>query len=57
MFALVTLTRAQFAHPSQFRSQAVVNTGFIPSVQEDDDKEMDSTPSAAVNYRQVAYNK
>lgn len=55
VIALVTLTRAQFHHPSQFRSQAVVNSGFIPSVQQDDDdKQDDSTPSAAINYRQSA---
>lgn len=56
VIALVTLARAQFHHPSQFRSQAVVNTGFIPSVQQesdDDDKVDDSTPSAAINYRQA----
>lgn len=56
VIALVTRARAQFHHPSQFRSQAVVNTGFIPSVQqesEDDDKVDDSTPSAAINYRQA----
>lgn len=53
VIALVTLVRAQYHHPSQFRSQAVVNTGFIPSIhQEDDDKVDDSTPSGAVNYRQ-----
>lgn len=55
VIALVTLARAQFHHPSQFRSQAVVNTGFIPSVQQEsdeDDKVDDATPSAAVNYRQ-----
>lgn len=50
---LFTLVRAQFHHPSQFRSQAVLNTGFIPSIQDDDDKVDDSTPSAAVNYRQA----
>jgi len=55
VIALVTVVRAQFHHPSQFRSQAVVNSGFIPSVQqEDDDKVDDSTPSAAINYRQPA---
>lgn len=55
VIALVTLARAQFHHPSQFRSQAVVNTGFIPSIQqEDEDKIDDSTPSAAINYRQSA---
>lgn len=55
VIALVTFARAQFHHPSQFRSQAVVNTGFIPSVhQEDDEKIDDSTPSAAINYRQSA---
>lgn len=55
VIALVTLARAQFHHPSQFRSQAVVNTGFIPSIQQDDeDKIDDSTPSAAINYRQSA---
>lgn len=53
VIALVTVVRAQFHHPSQFRSQATVNSGFIPSIQhEDDDKLDDSTPSAAVNYRQ-----
>lgn len=54
VIALVTVVRAQFHHPSQFRSQAVVNSGFIPSIQEDDDKIDDSTPSAAINYRQPA---
>ncbi|XP_055320001.1 uncharacterized protein LOC129577275 isoform X2 [Sitodiplosis mosellana] len=55
VIALVTVVRAQFHHPSQFRSQAVVNSGFIPSIQqEDDDKLDDSTPSAAINYRQPA---
>lgn len=56
VIALVTRARAQFHHPSQFRSQAVVNTGFIPSVQQEadeDDKVDDSTPSAAINYRQA----
>lgn len=56
VIALVTRARAQFHHPSQFRSQAVVNAGFIPSVQQesdDDDKVDDSTPSAAINYRQA----
>lgn len=56
VIALITLARAQYHHPSQFRSQAVVNTGFIPSVQqdnEDDDKVDDSTPSGAINYRQA----
>lgn len=53
VIVLVTLARAQF-HPSQFRSQAVLNNGFIPSVQ-DDEKTEDSTPSAAINYRQSAY--
>lgn len=48
------MVRAQFHHPSQFRSQSVVNSGFIPSIQEDDDKIDDSTPSAAINYRQSA---
>lgn len=54
VIALVTVVRAQFHHPSQFRSQTVVNTGFIPSIQEDEEKVDDSTPSAAVNYRQPA---
>lgn len=56
VIALITLARAQFHHPSQFRSQAVVNAGFIPSVQQDnddDDKVDDSTPSGAINYRQA----
>lgn len=51
--ALVTITRAQFHHPSQFRSQPVVNSGFIPPVQQDEEEKIDdSTPSAAINYRQ-----
>lgn len=55
VIALVTLARAQYHHPSQFRSQAVVNAGFIPSIpQEDEDKVDDSTPSGAINYRQSA---
>lgn len=55
VIALVTLARAQYHHPSQFRSQAVVNAGFIPSLpQEDEDKVDDSTPSGAINYRQSA---
>lgn len=55
VIALVTLARAQYHHPSQFRSQAVVNTGFIPSLpQEDEEKVDDSTPSGAINYRQSA---
>lgn len=53
VIVLVPLARAQF-HPSQFRSQAVSNNGFIPSVQ-DEEKTEDSTPSAAINYRQSAY--
>lgn len=56
VIVLVTLTRAQYHHPSQFRSQNVVNSGFVPSIQQDDeDKSEDSTPSAAINYRQPAY--
>ncbi|XP_031641027.1 uncharacterized protein LOC116352514 isoform X2 [Contarinia nasturtii] len=56
VIALVTLARAQYHHPSQFRSQAaVVNAGFVPSIQQqDEDKVDDSTPSAAINYRQSA---
>lgn len=53
VIVLVTLARGQF-HPSQFRSQAVLNSGFIPSIQ-DEEKTVDSTPSAAINYRQSAY--
>lgn len=55
VIALISFARAQFHHPSQFRSQAVINSGFIPSIQqEEDDKVDDSTPSAAINYRQSA---
>lgn len=53
MIVLVTVARAQFHHPSQFRSQAILNSGFIPSVQ-DQEKTEDSTPSAAINYHQSA---
>lgn len=52
MIILVALARAQF-HPSQFRNQAALNSGFI-SVQ-DEEKTDDSTPSAAISYRQSAY--
>lgn len=55
VIVLVTVVRAQFHHPSQFRSQAVVNSGFIPSIQQEDEEKVDdSTPSAAINYRQPA---
>lgn len=48
----VALANAQY-HPPQYRGQ---QSGFIPSVQqesdEDDSRQVDSTPAAAVNYRQ-----
>lgn len=55
LLAVLALARAQYAHPSQFRSQAVVNTGFIPSIR-NEDKLDDSTPSGAINYRQVRHS-
>lgn len=50
--AFVAVAHAQY-HPSQYRGQ---QGGFIPSVQqeseEDDSRQVDATPAAAVNYRQ-----
>lgn len=54
LLAVIALAGAQYAHPSQFRSQAVVNAGFIPSIR-NSDKLDDSTPSGAINYRQVRH--
>lgn len=50
---LVTVVRAQFHHPSQFRSQAVLNTGFIPAIHDDEEKVDDSTPSGAGIYKTI----
>lgn len=56
--AIVTINSfvsAQYQHPSQFRQNS---GGFVQSIQDEngsDEQPNDSTPAAAVNYRQQSY--